>query len=590
MKSFFRYVFATVVGIIIASLIISLLSLIFVGVFVSTLSDDDIEVKQKSILYLQLNKQIEDRVFIKPFEEMDFSGLSDHVLGLNELLENIEKAKTDDKIKGIYIEVGQLQAGLATTQELRRALLDFKESGKFIICYGENFSQKDYYLASVADSVFINPEGQIMLKGLSAGVLFFKKALEKLDIEAQVIRHGKYKSAVEPFVNDSISPENREQMEAIINTGWQTMITEIASSRKLSRDDLDAYAKNLTVRSPKTAKSKGLVDDLLYEDEVYSLLKTMSDLDDDQELRLVKFYDYNKTPKDYGDEGLPEDKLAVIYAAGSIQTGKGEGDVIGSTSLAKTIRKARKDSSIKAIVLRINSPGGSALASEVILREVMLAQQSKPFIVSMGDVAASGGYYIACAADTIVAQETTITGSIGVLAIIPNLKQLMNEDLGININMVKTHPMADLPNVFRALTEQEKAFMKEWIEETYSTFISHVAQGRSMTKAEVDSLGQGRVWVGAEAKQQGLVDVLGGLNIAVEIAAQKAGLERYRIVELPKEDDNPITQMLKEISREPEERIRASAFGKYYVYIDYLKALSQASGIQARMPFILTIE
>ncbi|MCC6370059.1 MAG: signal peptide peptidase SppA [Bacteroidia bacterium] len=588
MKQFFGAFFGSILGLVIATV---LGILIVVGVVKSSIGsamDADKEtqsVKENSVLKLVLDGQLQDRERENPFKELGGAFGSSDGMGLNTLAKKINSAKTDDKIKGIYIHLKNLRAGFAGVQELRNLLADFKTSGKFIYCYGEYYSQQEYFLASVSDKVFLNPQGAVEWKGLYMGLMFFKKSLEKLDIDVQVFRHGKFKSAVEPFLLDKMSASNRLQSETFLNGIWNSMLSEIAKSRKLSVDELNRMANNLEIQFPEDAKGK-LVDELAYEDQVMSELKKKTGKKESDKLSAVDMDKY--TAKSKPDSKLSATKIAVIYANGSINSGEGDDEQIGSDRIAKAIKEARMDDKIKAIVLRVNSPGGSALASDVIWREMVLAKKAKPTVVSMGDYAASGGYYISCAADRIFAQPNTITGSIGVFGLVPNLQKMLENKLGITIDTVNTNKHSDYGNALRPVTEFEYDVIQKSVERVYSNFTKIVAEGRKMTQAEVDSIGQGRVWAGADAVKIKLVDELGGLKEAIAYAAKKAGLKEYRISEMPKQK-NPFDGLLGNKETEFETRMLKRNLGPTYIYFKHVQELMNLQGIQARMPFELEI-
>lgn len=585
MKSFLKYTLATVVGVIISSFILFLIFMGIIGAVVSS-TDKQVVVKSNSILHIKLDTSIPERSSDNPFENFDFSSFKPSVaIGLTDIVKNIREAKDDANIKGIYLDLGMNSLGFGTWEEIRNAVLDFKKSGKFVISYAEYYSQGNYYLASVADSIFINPAGGITFMGLSSEVMFYKGALDKLDIEPVVIRHGKFKSAVEPFIADKMSNENREQVAILLNSLWGHLLQGISAQRKIDISQLNQIADNASVTNAKGALEYKFVDGIRYKDEILDKLAKLSSAKSIKNLELITLADYNKAPK--GKKDFSKKKIALVYADGEIITGDGSSE-IASDDLSKAIREARTDSSIKAIVLRINSPGGSALASDVIWREVYLARKAKPVIVSMGDVAASGGYYIAAPADTIVAEPTTITGSIGVFGVLFNAKGFFNNKLGITTDYVQTNKHGDIESPFKPLTPEEKAIIQSEVESIYETFISHVAEGRGLNKAFVDSIGQGRVWGAMDAKRLGLVDVIGNLHNAIEIAARKAKLSEYRIVELPKRDD-ALTSLLSGFSA----RIRQDAIQRelgetsriYYT----LKDLTGRKGILARLPFDLNM-
>lgn len=584
MKQFFGAFFGSIFGIVIATV---LAVFIVVALVKSSFNDafkdkDGISVvKENSILKLVVEGEISEREEKNPFEGLGGSGAfgGNTGLGLNTLLEKISAAAEDKNIKGMYLVLKHFQAGVATTLELRNALGDFRKSGKFIYSYSENYSQRQYYLASVANKVFLNPQGGMDWKGLGASLMFFKHSFEKLDLEIQVFKHGRYKSAVEPFVLDKMSKDNRVQSEVFLNSIWNTMLDDISKARKISREDLNHMANTLMIQSPEDALGK-FVDVLAYEDEVVAELKKAVGVKASDKF---KFLDYEKyEPKD--DVKLKADKIAVIYANGSISGGEGSDEEIGSDRLAKTIREARMDEKVKAIVLRVNSPGGSALASDVIWREVVLAKKAKPTVVSMGNLAASGGYYISCAADRIFAQPNTITGSIGVFGLVPNLQKMLENKLGITMDTVNTNKYSDLGTGLRPVSEREYTYILNSVERVYDTFTKRVAEGRGMSQANVDSIGQGRVWTGADAIKIGLVDELGGIRDAIVYASEKAKLKQYKIQELPKQK-NPFDEFLGKKESEFETNMMKTNLGPLYVYFKQLQDLVRLEGIQARLPF-----
>jgi protease-4 len=590
MKEFFKFTFASMLGFILASL---LAMLIFFGIIASALSftkKEAVVVEEKTILHMSLDTEISDRAPENPFAAFDFNSMSgSQPLGLNDILSALKNAARDNKIKGIYLDLSVIPAGMATVEEIRNALLDFKKSGKFIISYGETYSQKAYYLASVADKIYLNPAGGMEFKGLSGEVMFFKGMLEKLDIEAQVIRHGKFKSAVEPFMLDKMSDASKEQTLSYVSAIWYQMLNGISASRKIDAAQLTNIADNFLCQTAEDAVSLKLVDKLAYKDEVLEELKNKSGVSGIKDLKLLKFAKYVDSPESRETSGVSGDKIAIIYASGNIISGEGDEGSIGSERISKAIRKARMDDKVKAIVLRVNSPGGSALASDVIWREVTLSKKVKPVVVSMGDLAASGGYYISCGASKVFASPTTLTGSIGVFGIIPNAGKFFNNKLGISFDGVKTNPYADYIPLTRAMNEEEKKIITREIEGIYSTFITHVAEGRKMTTAGVDSIGQGRVWSGMDAKRIGLVDEFGGLNDAIKAAADLAKLKEYKTMELPYQKD-PFTKIMEALSGENTSVFVKQQLGPAYSYLEYLKKISQIQGVQAMMPFDITIK
>ncbi|MBE9467200.1 MAG: signal peptide peptidase SppA [Bacteroidetes bacterium] len=589
MKSFFKYTLATILGVILVSFIGVLIFFGVVGSIVSSGQDKTVKIKPNTILQVKLNKKIVDRASTNPMENFNFQAFeADPFLGLDDILKNIEAAKTDDNIKGIYLDLTVINTGIASVEEIRNALLDFKESNKFIVSYADYYTQSSYYLATVSDSIYLNPEGIIELKGLHAELMFFKGALKKLDIEPQIIRHGKFKSAVEPYMLDKMSDANREQYNAFMGSIWDKFLKGISEQRNISIDDLTKYADNLTIRNPKSALKYKIIDGIKYKDEILAELKDRVKIKQTKKLKFISLAKYQNVPKKPKYKHLAKNKIAVIYASGEINMGKGSDKTIGSEKLSNTIRKARLDKSIKAVVLRVNSPGGSALASEVIWREVFLTQKVKPVIASMGNVAASGGYYISCAADTIVASPNTITGSIGVFGLLWNGERFLKNKLGITVDRVKTNNYSDLGSMTRRMTGAERDIIQTSVEDIYDTFISHVADGRNMTKEAVDKIGQGRVWSGENAKELGLVDVFGGLNKAIEIAAEKANIEKYRIVSLPKQTD-PFSQIMKQLKGDVATSIISNKLGNEYKYYEKIQEMTKINGCQARMPFDIDI-
>jgi protease-4 len=588
MKQFFKFTLASILGVVIAGVILLFITIGVISALVSG-SDEPAKIETNGVLMLKFDHQIVDRAKNNPLEGLDFGFFQgDKTVGLNDMLICIRKAKTDHNILGIYLNPTDINAGIATVEEIRSALTDFKTSGKFIYAYGENLSQKAYYLLTVADSLIINPQGSVDFRGLGGERSFYKKGLEKLGVEIQVVRHGKFKSAVEPFLLDKMSPENRLQTETYLNSIWSGMLNDISASRKLGLDELNDIADMVaTFRRADFAKQKNLVDRLKYKDQVIDDLKKLTGTDGDKDVNAVDIFKYIKVPEQSEQKGFARNKIAVIYASGGIDT-DGSDDGIKSEDLSRTIREARRDSSIKAIVLRINSPGGSAYGSEVIWREVKLAAKAKPLIASMGDVAASGGYYIACAADTILADRTTITGSIGIFGMIPNMEKLLADKLGITHDVATTNEHSDMISVTRPMSAFERDLMQQTIEEGYDVFISRVAEGRKMSKSAIDEIGQGRVWAATNAKEIKLIDAYGGLTDAVELARKMAKLDNFRVVNLPKLKD-PFEELMKEISGSAKASFMKDEMGEGYKYYEQLRGLIAQRGILARMPYDIDI-
>lgn len=581
--------FASMLGFFLMSII---LIFIFVGMLSSLASfskKEAVVLNPKSVLHLNLTNEIVDRGGGNPFETFDpMSFQAKPATGLNDLIENLKKAKNDPNIDGIFLDLTLVQAGWSTIDEIRQSLLDFKSTGKFIVAYGETYTQNAYYLGSVADKLYLHPEGAIDFRGMSSELIFFKNMLDKLGIEPQVIRHGKYKSATEPFFLEKMSPENREQVLAYVSSIWNSVLKGISDSRGLTLNHLNDVADAFNTRNAQLALENQMVDGIMYRDEVLEELRERLGKEEASDIDFVEWAKYMNVPENR-DTRQPRsaDKIAVIYGMGNIISGEGTERSMGSDRIAGAIRKARLDESVKAIVFRINSPGGSALASDVILREVKLASEVKPVIASMGDVAASGGYYVACGADMIVASPNTITGSIGVFGLIPNMQNFFNNKLGITFDNVKTNDYADLMTISRPLTPNERALIQESVEQVYTTFIGHVAEGRGIPVAQVDSIGQGRVWSGAEALQIGLVDELGGLNYAIEKAAEKAGLENYRLVEYPSRKDF-FTQIMEDFGQMQEVFVKRK-LGEAYQYYKQVEQVNEMTGIVTRMPYDVVI-
>ncbi|WP_353126291.1 signal peptide peptidase SppA [Parapedobacter pyrenivorans] len=589
MKSFFKYVLATVTGIVISFILLFVVGLIIIGGLVSSMSaDKESVVVANSLLHIDLKHEITERTIPDPFEELDIPGfVTTKSFGLNDILKGISGAKEDDRIKGIYLDLSSVSASFATLQEIRDALLDFKESGKFIVAYSEGYTQRAYYLASTADKIYINPEGTIDFRGLASQTVFLKGTLDKLGIEAQVVKVGTFKSAVEPFILDKMSDANREQVSSFLGSIYDHFIVQISASRHIAADSLRAVADGYLVRTADDALTYGLADGKKYKDEILTELKDSLAIEADQDLNAVTLLKYKPAAK--SASASFSNRVAVVYAVGDIVSGEGGDNMIGSERLSRELRKVRRDDKVKAVVFRINSPGGSALASDVIWREVDLLRKEKPVIVSMGDVAASGGYYIAAAADSIFAEPNTITGSIGVFGVIPNMQELYNDKLGITFDKVKTGRYADfLANVDRPLTADERNILQMEVNRIYDTFLQRVADGRGLSKAQVDSIGQGRVWSGQQALDNGLVDRLGSIDEAVTAAAQKAGLEDYRLVTYPA-IKNPLESLLGGSADRISAWFSKQELGQHYRYYEQLKSTLQLRGIQARLPFTLEV-
>jgi len=588
MKEFFKFVFASMIGVLLSVFVMFVLGILLVIGIVSTASNESkVTIDDNTVLHLSLNYPISERTSKNPFQNLNFGGFeTENNLGLKDILAHIKEAKTDSRIKGIYVDVSAIQGGFASIEEIRNALIDFKKSGKFILAYSEVYTKGAYYLASVADKIYVNPEGMVDFKGFSTEIMFFKGALEKLDIEAQVIKVGTYKSAVEPYILDKMSKPNREQITSFLGSLYTHFLSNIAISRKIPVDSLSAIANTAAVQTATDAVKFRLVDGVKYKDEVLTELKSLCGIAQKKELRSVSISDYTPQSKELSKASA--DRIAVVYAVGEIVSGEGDDETMGSENISRAIRTARLDDKVKALVLRINSPGGSSLASDVIWREVELTKKVKPVIVSMGDVAASGGYYIACAADSIFAQPNTITGSIGVFAIIPNMKKFFNNKLGITFDEVKTSKFSEI-SITRPLSDDERLLLQAEVNNIYKTFTQKVANGRHKTPEFIDNIGQGRVWTGAEAIKIGLVDRLGNITDAVKSAAKKAGLKEYKLVDYPDQKD-PLKELFDDSADKVRTYFTKQELGENYNYYQKMQSVLKTTGIQSRMPYEVVIK
>ncbi|PRY55471.1 protease-4 [Arcticibacter pallidicorallinus] len=587
MKGFFKFVFASMLGFFLSFIVIGFLMVMLIVGIASSAGDQEVKVEPGSLLHVSLNAPITERSVKNPLDDISFAGVGvSKNMGLNDILAALKRAKTDDNIKGIYLDFSGVQAGMATVEEIRNGLLDFKKSKKFIIAYSEVYSQKAYYLASVADKVYLNPEGILEFAGMSSQSVFFKGALDKLGIEPQIIKVGTFKSAVEPFILDKMSDANRKQVTSFLGSIYDHLLINVSASRKIPKDSLFVIANQLKVQQAKDAVTYKLADALRYKDQVIDELKQKTGVDKKKDIKSVTLSGYIKGNRPA--EGDLDSRVAMVYASGDIMSGEGDDETIGSERISRTLRKVRTDEKVKAVVFRINSPGGSALASDVIWREVALTRKVKPVIVSMGDVAASGGYYIACAADSIFAQPNTITGSIGVFGIIPNMQNFFNDKLGITFDQVKTAEYADLGSTTRPLTVGERLIVQNEVNRIYGTFTKRVADGRKKTQDYVDGVGQGRVWSGTEALKIGLVDRLGNVQDAVNSAVKMAKLKNYKLVEYPTQKD-PFESIFSSGEDKLKEHYARLQFGESYNYYKQLKTILEGTGVQARMMFNLEI-
>jgi protease IV len=588
MKNFLKYTLATITGIIITSILFFIVLLASLSALVAS-GDKPVSISDNSVLVLKAGVPIPDRGNQNPLSGFDIFSMSlTPTPGLNEILHNIEKASADRKIKGILIENGILPSGWATTEEIRHAIEKFRMKGKFVISYSDYvLTQQCYYLSSAANRIFINPGAMVEFKGLSSEVMFYKKALEKIGVEVQVTRHGKFKGAVEPFILDKLSEENKTQIKDYAGSIWMQVIRDISESRGISAGELNILADNLDGTIGSRALETRLVDGLLYRDALIDTLKKLSGIRYDKEISLVSMTKYSKVP-DLNRSVSLKDKIAVVYAEGTIVTGRGNDNNIGGNYYAEVIRKERKDSSVKAIILRVNSPGGSAIASDIMWRELELAAQVKPVVVSMGNYAASGGYFISAPATKIYADPTTISGSIGVFGLIPDVSKLMEQKLGLTTETVNTNKRSDFPSIYRPMNTEEKRIMQSTIEQVYTDFVSKVAKGRNMTSGSVDSIGQGRVWSGISAMGIGLVDTLGGLEDAIRGAARLAGINNYSIRELPVIED-PYMKLLSQLGSEVKLSILKRELGESVKYYNMVQEIRELSGVQARLPYFIEI-
>ncbi len=586
---FLGNVLAVIVGLFVFSIVAMLIFFGIIGLVASS-SEKEVTLEKNSILHLDLNgRTLVERT---SDEDLVFGSFTDpfggeNTAGLVNLKKAIAEAKTNENIKGIYLNAGLFGAGQAGLLELREALIDFKTSGKFIVAYDEAYSEGGYFLASVADEIYLNPLGGIDFNGFSSEGIFLKGFFEKVGIKPEVFRVGEFKSAVEPFILDKMSPENRLQTQYFLDDINNHALELIAKSRGIAQDSLVRINQQMLVRKPKDAVTYKLATALKYEDEVHSILKEKLGLKEDDQIETINATDLGGMAK--SKNITSSNRIAVILAEGDIVDGNAEG-AISSEKFAKEIRKARKDENIKAIVLRVNSPGGSILASEVIWREMSEAKKVKPVIVSMGEVAASGGYYIAAPADTIVAQPNTITGSIGIFGILFNVQELVNNKLGVTTDVVSTGELSDFGNMARPLTEVERTIIQSSVEDGYETFISRVAEGRGMHPDSVRKVASGRVWTGTQAKARGLVDVLGGLDTAIGIAAAKikAG-EDYRVLYYP-EKKPWFEELMMNFSDQVQVRILQTQLGEQYPLYQKIQRLKNYQGVQVRMPQEIVIK
>ena len=594
MKDFFKFAFASCLGVFLAGIFFTLVFGVGLGSMVKGMNKTE-SIKSNSVLKLSLADMIPEKT--NNVANQEFSLENKKVLGVHEIVDAIEYAKDDKNIKGILLDLSMVQAGAVTRSELRDALMEFKTSEKFVYAYSKNYMQGAYHLASVADKVYVNPLGSLEFKGYAANIMFYKKMLDKLGVEMQVYYAGDFKGASEPYRLEKLSSNNKTQIREYINGLWDEMLDDVSESRDLSKAELKKIADELLVRSPEDAVKYGLADQVAYFDEVISEMKSSVGLEDEDKLNVASLGAYAAKASSKVDLKI-KDRIAVVYAEGTILPGPTDPGSIGDDKYTKIIRKLRKDDRVKAIVLRVNSGGGSALASENIWRELLLAkEQGIPVIASMGDLAASGGYYISCHADTIVAESSTITGSIGVFSMIPNTKDMFEQKLGITVDTVFTGPMANgvFGNLMEPHNAKQASIMTQQTENMYDIFLTRVAEGRGMEKSAVHEVAQGRVWTGTKAKELGLVDVIGDLDKAIEIAGNAAGLEKYRVKDYPFIKDQ-FEQMMDKLTGQDNSDNAVEMVIKnddqlkqFYPVYETLKEIEEMQGMQMRMPFDLQV-
>lgn len=582
---FWKAFFASCLGSLVALI---LLCVILVSIF-SITGDSKVEVKDGSILRLNLDAPVTEIEKELPITFSLIGESAPRPIGLAQFRQTIQYAKDDSKIKGIYINVSLPQTGYTTIEEIRQVLLDFRTSGKWVIVYSELLSESAYYLASAADKIYLNPEGELEFNGLTAEVSFFKRMFDKLEIKPEVFRVGEFKSAVEPFLLEKMSPENRMQLNEMINSIHDHVLDRVSESRSIPRERLEEIADKMLVRNAKQAVEHGLVDSLLYVDQVEAELKKRADIDTDKKIDFVKYPKYRKSISTYK---ASKNEIAVVVAEGTILPGKSErgNNIIGSETFIKEMKSVREDDEVKAVVVRINSPGGSFQASDAMWREIRLTAESKPVIASMSDYAASGGYYLAMACDTIVAQPHTITGSIGIFSVLFDASGLLGNKIGITFDQIKTGEVGDLITVTRPLTAQERGIWQTRTDEVYETFTGKAAQGRGVPVDSIKKVASGRVWTGSQAVQRKLVDVVGNFENALAIAAKSAGLDDdYKVRYYPQYTPSFVEQIISQIDEEESSKALEEELGSYYHLYEYWKVIRSYQGTQARMPYQLKI-
>lgn len=587
MKEFLRSTLATITGVLICGFIFIILGIsTLVGIMAS--SETETVVPPNSVFTLELKGTIQERYQPSPVDQFFEDQISTY--GLEDILNAIQKAKENDLIKGIYLHTGALSCSAASLQAIHRALADFKQSGKFLVAYADTYTQGGYYVASVADKVIVNPVGSLSWHGLASETMFLKDFLAKIGVKMQIFRVGTYKSAVEPMMSTEMSPANREQTQAFLESTWKSILNDVSASRHISADSLNLLAdRNMDFQPAETYVSSGLADTLMYQDEVLNYLKSLTGLSDEDDLKTLNLDEMTRV-KATAPKSKTRDVVAVYYAYGEIDNGSSSYDEgINSEKVTKDLRDLRKDKNVKAVVLRVNSPGGSAYGSEQIWREVSLLKAEKPVVVSMGDYAASGGYYISCAAHKIVAEPTTLTGSIGIFGMVPDASELLNNKLGLHFDGVKTHKMADMGSMSRPFNAEESALMQQMVNQGYALFTKRCAEGRHIPLEELCKIAEGRVWTGSMAKELKLVDELGGLDTAIQLAAQLGKVKDYNLQTYPAKEDF-LTQLLNTRTDRYIHSQLQETFGEYYRGFDWIRHLGQSDRLQARLPFNLRIQ
>lgn len=588
MKSFFKTFLASFLG---SAVLLLILIIIIISSLVSSIVtsiDTKVEIRPQSVLYMNLNYEIPERTDPNnmgiSFTGLNFNFTETDMSGMNDIINNIKAAAIDPNISGIFLELSTIGTSSANIEEIRNELIEFKKSGKFILSYSEAYSQSAYYLASVSDKIYMLPDGMLDIHGMASQSMFYKNLLKKLDIEMQIIRpeNNRFKSAVEPYYLEKMSDANREQTSVLINSVWDKICSDISVARNIDVKTINQLADNMTLMfDPQIAVDNNFIDGLLYRDEIIAELERLTNTDN--KINIIQNAEYASV-RPVLNEG--ENKIAIVYASGQIFDGEGDESTIGSITLSQALREARNDKKVKAIVMRVNSPGGSAVASEVIRREVELASKEKPFIVSMGNYAASGGYWISSSSDYIFADPTTLTGSIGVFGTVPCLEGLLNDKIGLTFDEVKTNENSDFGSLSKPLTPYQLKMMQKHVTDTYDDFITLVSTERNLSKSFVDSIGQGRVWSGSDAIKIGLVDELGGIEEAIAYAAEKANLENYSIKEYPKQE-NMFESLLNNETQKYYTKTVKETLGSTYQYLEGIERINKIEGVQALMPFTI---